>query len=174
MLDPVACPAVMHACCSGQCLQELSGHVVAGRAPGDNAVLDLAFSPDSTKLLSASGNGLVILWGCASGKELLQLASHSTAAEAVAWRGDGIVFASSSWGGEIHVFRLEGDTTGDGGALRAVKIRELKGHSVGIDNIAWAPNQWLLASYAEKCVKLWSVHQVRLACIEDCSCSKTS
>jgi WD40 repeat protein len=138
---------------------------VAGRAPGDNAVLDLAFSPDSSKLLTASGNGSVILWGCASGKELLRLASHSTAAEAVAWRGDGGVFASSSWEGEIHVFRLEGGGSAeDEGGLRAVKIRELKGHSVGVDKLLWAPNQWLLASYSEKYVKLWSIHQVRLAC----------
>ena len=144
---------------AGECVQQLSGHTAAGGAAGENAILDLAFSPDSSLLLTACGNGSVTLWSCRSGAALAQYASHAAAAEAVAWRGDGGVFASSSWDGEIHVYRLEGG--GERGDVRGTRLRELKGHTVGVDNIVWAPNQWLLASYAEKHIKLWSIHQVR-------------
>jgi WD40 repeat protein len=76
-------------------------------------VYGVAFSPDGTRLASCSGGlgelpnvppGEVILWGAASGKELLTLKGHAGANYSVAFSPDGKRLASSGGDGAVKVW----------------------------------------------------------------------
>src|SRR2546423_581519 len=70
------------------CLQTLEGH-----SSGVNAV---AFSPDSTRLASASGDYTVKIWEASSGECLQTLEGHSSGVNTVAFSPDSARLASAS------------------------------------------------------------------------------
>jgi WD40 repeat protein len=110
----------------------------------------VAFSPDSTLLASAGGDGAVRLWNPATGQQVRVL--HATSARfgvnAVAFSPHGTLLASGEGDGTI---RLWNPATG-----RAIRIL----HAIGsgtylpLSGVAFSPNGKLLASVVAA-VRLW-------------------
>ena len=162
-----------HCPSAGELEHTLEGH--------KDAILELAYSPDGTKLLTASAELYILVWDPHSGQQLAQSATHGDAVADIAWR-DNEYFASSSYDNQVHILRLQQrqqqqQATGAEDAmdvdaiawhskpLWAVhKVRTLEGHEDDVLRVAWAPNSWLLASCASDKAKLWSMHQVRCDC----------
>ena len=75
----------------------------------DAWVLAVAFSPDGTKIATASDNHTARLWDAATGKPLGTLMNHGHAVSAVSFSADGTKIATASWD---HTARLWDAATG--------------------------------------------------------------
>src|SRR5262249_4957612 len=64
---------------------------------GNCAVRDVAFSPDGTRLASASRDRTVKIWRADTGKEILPLLGHQDTVTSVAFSPDGKRLASASF-----------------------------------------------------------------------------
>ena len=78
------------------CLQTLEGH-----SRGVNSV---AFSHDSARLASGSGDGTVKIWDASSGACLQTLEGHSQGVNSVAFSHDSARFASASEDGTVKIW----------------------------------------------------------------------
>ena len=75
---------------SGRELHTLSGHT-------DRVYGVLTFSPDGTRLATASEDGMAKVWDTKTGHELLTLSSHNNEVLGIAFSPDGTRLATASW-----------------------------------------------------------------------------
>ena len=75
----------------------------------DGRVASAAFSPDGSRIVTASGDGTARIWDAATGKEIVVLRSHDAAVTSAAFSSDGsrIVTASDDKTARIWDARLE-------------------------------------------------------------------
>jgi WD40 repeat protein len=86
---------------TGRELHTLEGH------PG--GVLDVAFSPDGTGLVTAGLEGTAKVWEVATGRELLTLPGHVAGAFRVSFAPDGSRLAVSGEDGTVRIYVLDID-----------------------------------------------------------------
>ena len=73
----------------GEVLAEVRRGIGDGKLRHGNEVLSLAFSPDGSKLASASRDGTVKVWDTQTGRELRCFTGHGESVRAVAFSPDG-------------------------------------------------------------------------------------
>jgi WD40 repeat protein len=83
---------------TGAHLHTLDGH--------SDAVLAVQFSPDGSKLASASDDNTVMVWNPSTGVHLHTLEGHSGVVSAVQFSPDGSKLASASWDKKVMVWDL--------------------------------------------------------------------
>ena len=81
---------------SGRELLTLTGHT--------DEVFGVAFSPDGTRLATASNDQTAKVWDASSGRELLTLAGHTAVVVGVAFSPDGTRLATASYDGTARVW----------------------------------------------------------------------
>jgi WD40 repeat protein len=109
-------------------------------------VESVAFSPDGSKLVSASADRTIRLWDTVSGQELRTHHGHSGQVRDVAFSPDGNRLASASTDRTIRLW----DTTG------GRELRTLQGHAHAVFGVAFSPDGRRLASAsADQTVKIW-------------------
>jgi len=69
-------------------------------------ILGIAFSPDGTRLATASADGTAKVWDTATGQTLLTLTGHSDAVSGVAFSPDGTLLATCSADGTARLYVL--------------------------------------------------------------------
>ena len=121
-----------------------------------NAVVAVAFSPDSKTLASASYDGTLKLWDMTTGKERATLGEYKGCLGCVAFSPDGKTLASGAIGSPVYFPDLKNVKLWD---VATGKVRTtLKGHEGFVHSVAFSPDGKTLASVSgDKTVKLWDV-----------------
>ena len=89
----------------------------------------VVWSPDGTRLASASEDLTVRVWDPVTGTQLATLTGHTHGVRAVAWSPDGTRLASAS----------EDDTARVWDPVRGTQLATLTGHTHGVRAVAWHP-----------------------------------
>jgi len=111
-------------------------------------VADIDFSPDGTKLASASHDHTAKIWDFASGKELFTLKGHTDQVEAIEFSPDGKRLATASWDGTAKIWD----------AATGRELMTLSGHTDRLSDIQYSPDGKLIATVADGVnVIVWDV-----------------
>ncbi len=121
-------------------------HTLTGHT---KAVGEVVWSPDGTRLASASDDTTVRIWRAADGALLQTLTGHTDWVRDVAWSLDGTRLASASHDGTVRIWRAAD------GALR----HTLTGHTKAVVEVVWSPDgTWLASASDDATVRLWAPH----------------
>lgn len=110
------------------------------------AVYGLAFSPDGTRLASASHDSTVRIWDVAAQKELLKLEGHTGLVVTVAWSPDGTTLASGGYDGTVRLWNPET------GAL----LLTLDGQTPWVQMVYWSDKQ-LISLGRDGTITIWQM-----------------
>ena len=125
-----------------QCHRDL--HTLQGHT---QAVKAVAFSPDGTRIATASGDWTAKLWEAGSGQEITTLTGHTSFLNAIAFSPDGSRIATASGDATIKLWDV----------ITGQEVRTLQGHAKGIEGVAFSPDGTRIASAsADQTVKLWN------------------
>jgi WD40 repeat protein/tetratricopeptide (TPR) repeat protein len=127
----------------------LSGH--------RDVVYDLAFSPDGSRIVSASKDGSAIAWELPSGKQQKVLDKDAAPMMAVAYSADGKTIATTSEGKSIKLWR---DGTWE--LLREIKVRKF---DMFLDLAFTADSRKLVSSGMDKKVRIWDLDTGAEVCV---------
>jgi WD40 repeat protein/serine/threonine protein kinase len=123
---------------TGKEVHLLRGH----RAP----ICMVGYSPDGTRLASASKDRTIKVWNPATGEEVLTLAGHNGSVVAVTFSPDGKSLASASWDKTVRLWD----------AATGKELRTFSSHQAQVDSVSFSPDGGRLASAdQDRTVKVW-------------------
>jgi dipeptidyl aminopeptidase/acylaminoacyl peptidase len=112
----------------------------AGRPPADSAHLirrtlglppRAAFSPDGSRIVTASYDSTARIWDAASAKEIAVLRGHENAVTSAAFSPDGSRIVTASWDRTARIWD----------AASAREIAVLRGHDSDVTSAAFSPSR---------------------------------
>jgi WD40 repeat protein len=113
-----------------------------------NVVYSVSYSPDGSKIASASFDGTIKVWDSWNGSMILNWTAHPDFVLSVDWSPNGTWIASGSVDNTIKIWN-----SSDGGF-----IRTLSGHTEMVDVVAFSPNgTWLASGSDDNTTKFWNV-----------------
>ncbi|GAB0495192.1 hypothetical protein MMPV_006490 [Pyropia vietnamensis] len=127
--------------------------VLEATLPHDDPSSVVAWAPDEATLLTAGGDAVVRLWDVATGALIRSYVGHDGMVTAAAWLPSGTQFASGGMDGHVLVWDVAT------GAL----VHTLP-HQERVSDVAVSANgQWVVASFADKMVRIYSASAVAAA-----------
>ncbi len=109
-------------------------------------VWNVKWSPDGSRIASASKDGTAQVWHAATGKTLLTYQAHMNPVYDIAWSPDSSRIASGSEDGTVQVWNA---TTGQ-------RLLTYRNHAVPVYSVGWSPDGSRIASTSKNGpVKVW-------------------
>ncbi len=143
---PVTQRALMAALAFSHGRAVLSGHT--------DTVRNLAWSPDGTRIATASRDGTARIWDAATGSPLRELTGHLGMVEMVAWSPDSTRIATASRDRTVRIW--------DADTGRCVLT--LNQATDVVRGVAWSPDgQRVAGSSRDRVVRVWEADTGRLA-----------
>ena len=144
---------------NGKCLKTIegyTGHLMSyGRLMSDGhseSINCVAWSPDGTKIASASDDATIKIWSVMDGKCLKTLRGSETKVCTVAWSPDGTKIVSGSRWIFVKIWSVM-----DGKCLKT-----LKGHTRAITSVAWFPDgSKIISASNDGTIRVWSLEMLR-------------
>lgn len=114
-----------------------------------DAVYETAWSADSSRVVTASGDDTLGVWETGSGTLVIQLFGHTGDVVTAAFNPvDGNTIASGSTTGDILIWNVAAGTPG----------APLTGNAGAVNQLSWSPNgAQIAAAYANNTVLIWDV-----------------
>jgi len=123
---------------SPQLVRTIMGHT--------SGVESVAWSPDGTRLATASHDGTARVWDLATGAELRTLPGHTDWVVSVAWSPDSARLATASRDWTARVWD----------AATGAQLRTLTGHTDWVNSVAWSPDSARLATASsDRTARVW-------------------
>lgn len=117
-----------------------------------DVVLDVAYSPDGTRLVAGGADGLIRVMDAATGNVQQTIASHADWVNALAWSDDGKKLASASRDKSAKVY------TAENGEL----LMSYAGHGVAVKGVAFTPDGANVLSVGDdKKLHRWEVESAK-------------
>jgi WD40 repeat protein len=142
-----------HSCWEYRCLRRLTDGTPLTLRGHTSTVTSVSYSPDGTRLASASGHplnpgepGEIKVWDTKSGAELLSLRGHTGPVYSVNYSPDGSCVASAS---EDHTLKVWDARSG-------AEVMTLRRHTSTVFSVSYSPDGSRLASASKDgTVKVW-------------------
>src|SRR5262249_30778125 len=126
----------LHRLCHSDLLT-LAGHT--------ELVTAVAWSPDGTRLVTASWDSTARVWDANTGKQLAVLKGHTNRLESAAWSPDG-----------TRILTTGEDKTARGWeADRGKGVHVLTGHWDEVRSASWSPDGWRVLTAAGSVARIW-------------------
>jgi WD40 repeat protein/serine/threonine protein kinase len=122
----------------GASVAELKGHT--------DEVLSADFSPDGTRIVTASKDGTSRVWDAATGANLAELKGHTGSVASATFSPDGTRIVTASDDGTARVWDV---ATG-------ASLAELKGHTYAVFSAEFSPDGWrVMTASDDRTVRVW-------------------
>ena len=122
------------------------GTVICTYRGHSKRVTAVAWSPDSTRITSGSGDRTVQVWDATTGKTLLTYKGHTSFVLAVAWSPDGARIASGDFDNTVQMWD----------AATGKTLFTYRGHSEQVNAVVWSPDGRRIASGSDdKTIQVW-------------------
>ncbi|KAJ3330791.1 hypothetical protein HDU76_004871 [Blyttiomyces sp. JEL0837] len=111
-----------------------------------DTVHQVCYSPDGSKIASASKDGMVRIWDVGSAKELRRIDGHVDSVSSVCFSGDSKLLVSGSLDMNVILWEVES----------GIELRRFKGHTDGVNCVCFSPDGSIIASAGYDCViRIW-------------------
>lgn len=109
-------------------------------------ISSVAWSPDSKRIASASGDRTVQVWDAADGSHVLTYRGHTDDVATVAWSPDGQLIASGGLDNTVQVWN----------AVTGARVFTYTKHTDAVYNVVWSPDGKRIASASQDgTVQIW-------------------
>ncbi|QRV96947.1 Notchless protein [Ceratobasidium sp. AG-Ba] len=139
------------------CIWDVHAKHTASGIPetSSSAVWSIAFSPDSSRIVSGCGDGTMWIWDAQTGTRVAgPLTGHTEAVNSVTFSSCGSRIASSSYDNTVRIWDVH-----SGNAIR----EPYTGHGGGVNSVAFSPDGTRIASGSDdRTIHVWDVESRQL------------